>query len=137
VFSIVDELVVILQSMFGTFEGNGKDGPLANGMGTKNVNDEDSGADLIGLQKVCQPLYPSAHSTKLATIMLLMNIYTIHKVNNKFVNELLSLLHKYLCPFPFKYVSCKNFNKEGRPQLPHYPCMSKWLHFVSGGCMQT
>jgi len=74
----VDELVTIPESMFGTFEGNGKDGPLANGMGTTNVNDEDSGVDLVGLQKTCQPLYPSACSTKLATTMLLMNIYTIH-----------------------------------------------------------
>ncbi len=74
----VDELVTIPKSMFGTFEGNGKDGPLANGMGTTNVNDEDSGVDLVGLQKTCQPLYPSACSTKLATTMLLMNIYTIH-----------------------------------------------------------
>jgi len=26
-----------------------KDGPPTNGMGTTNVNDEDSGADLVGL----------------------------------------------------------------------------------------
>ncbi len=48
-FSIVDELVAIPESMLGTFEGNAKDGPPANGMGTINVNDEDSGVDLVGL----------------------------------------------------------------------------------------
>jgi hypothetical protein len=48
-FSIVDELVAIPESKLGTFEGNAKDGPPANGMGTINVNDEDSGVDLVGL----------------------------------------------------------------------------------------
>jgi len=49
VFSIVDELATIPKSMPRTFEGNVKDGPPANGMGTTNVNDEDSGADPVGL----------------------------------------------------------------------------------------
>jgi hypothetical protein len=49
VFSIVDELATIPKSIPGTFEGNAKDGPPTNGMGTTNVNDEDSGADLVGL----------------------------------------------------------------------------------------
>ncbi len=75
-----------------------EDGPPANGMGTTNVNDEDSGANLARMQKACQLLYPSAHSTKLTATMLLMNICTVHGVNNKFVDELLSLLHKYLLP---------------------------------------
>ncbi len=48
-FSIVDELATIPESMPWTFEGNAKDGPPTNGMGTTNVNDEDSGADLVGL----------------------------------------------------------------------------------------
>jgi len=48
-FSIVDELAAIPESMHGTFESNAKDGPPANGMGTTNVNDEDSGVDLVGL----------------------------------------------------------------------------------------
>jgi hypothetical protein len=48
-FSIVDELVAIPKSMLGTFEGNAKDGPPTNGMGTTNANDEDSRVDLVGL----------------------------------------------------------------------------------------
>jgi hypothetical protein len=98
VFSILEELVTILESMFGTFEGNGEDGSLAKGTETTNVNDEDSGANLARLQKACQPLYLGFHSTKLTATMLLMNIYTIHGVSNKFVDELLYLLHKYLHP---------------------------------------
>jgi hypothetical protein len=49
VFSIVDELATIPESMLGTFEGNVEDGPPTNGMGTTNVNDEDNGVDLVGL----------------------------------------------------------------------------------------
>ncbi len=48
----MDELVATPENMFGTFEGNGKDGTLANGMGTTNVNDEDNGVDLARLQKI-------------------------------------------------------------------------------------
>lgn len=62
------------------------------------MNDEDCGENLARLKEACQPLYPCAHSTKLADTMLLMNIRTIHGVNNKFVDELLSLLHKHLLP---------------------------------------
>jgi hypothetical protein len=49
VFSIVDELAAIPKNIPRTFEGNAKDGPPTNGMGTTNVNDEDSGVDLVGL----------------------------------------------------------------------------------------
>ncbi len=97
-FSIVDELVAVPKNMPRTFEGNAEDGPPTNGMGTTNVNDEDNGVDLVGLQKACQPLYPSAHSTKLTTTMLLMNICIVHGISNKFVDELLSFMHKYLLP---------------------------------------
>ncbi len=49
VFSIVDELAAIPESMPGTFEGNVEDGPPTNWMGITNVNDEDSGANMVGL----------------------------------------------------------------------------------------
>ena len=42
------------------------------------------------------PLFVGASVTKLATIMLLMTICTIHGINNKFMDELLYLLHKYI-----------------------------------------
>jgi hypothetical protein len=43
-------------------------------------------------------LYLGAQSTKLIATMLLMNICIVHGVSNKFVDELLSFLHKYLLP---------------------------------------
>jgi hypothetical protein len=77
----MDELAIIPKSMPTTCEGNAKNGPPANGMGITNVNDEDSGANLVGLQKACQLLYLGTHSTKLATTMLLMNICIVYGVN--------------------------------------------------------
>ncbi len=94
----MDELVTILKSLLGSFESDAEDGPPTNVMGNIDVNDEDCRANLARLKEACQPLYPCAHSTKLADTMLLMNICTIHGVNNKFVDELLSLLHKHLLP---------------------------------------
>jgi hypothetical protein len=45
----VFSIAVVPESMPRTFEGNAEDGPLANGMGRTNVNDEDNGAYLVGL----------------------------------------------------------------------------------------
>jgi hypothetical protein len=50
------------------------------------------------LKEACKSLYPKAWSTKLAATMLLMNICIVHGVNNKFIDELLLLLHKFLLP---------------------------------------
>ncbi len=60
--------------------------------------EEDNGVDVARLQEACQPLYLGSHSMKLVATMLLMNICTIHGVGNKFVDELLALLHKHLLP---------------------------------------
>ncbi len=94
----MDELATILKRMLGSFQNNAEDGPPIDVMGNINVNDEDCGVNLAGVQEACQPLYLGAHSTKPDDIMLLMNICTIHGVNNKFVDELLSRLHKHLFP---------------------------------------
>lgn len=59
-------------------------------------NDEDNGTNLNGLQEASKPLSQGVHSTTLAATMLFMNICTIDGVSNKFVDELLSFLHKYL-----------------------------------------
>lgn len=48
----------------------------------------------------CHPLYAGASVTKLAATMLIMTICTMHGVSNKFVDELLCLLHKYILPVP-------------------------------------
>jgi len=97
VVSIMDELVAVLESLLGTFEGNADDEPLTTTMETQDI-EGDFGVGVVGLQKACQPLYLSSHSTKLVATMLLMNICTIHGVNNKFAAELLALLHKHLLP---------------------------------------
>ncbi len=94
----MDELARFLKSMLGSFLSNVRNEPPIDVMGNINVNDEDCGANIARLQEACQPLYLGTHSTKLANIMLLRNICTIHGVNNKFMDELLSLLHKHLFP---------------------------------------
>ena len=48
----------------------------------------------------CQPLFARSSVTKLTSTMLIMTIHRIHEINNKFVNELLYLLHKYILPQP-------------------------------------
>jgi hypothetical protein len=98
IFLIVDEFLTIPKNMPRNFESNAKDGPLVDAMGNINVNDEDGGADLVGLQEACQPLYPCTHSTKLDVITLSMNICIVHGINNKFMDELLSFLHEHLFP---------------------------------------
>jgi hypothetical protein len=50
------------------------------------------------LREACESLYKGAQSTKLAATMLLMNVCQVHGVSNKFVNELLALLHLHLLP---------------------------------------
>jgi hypothetical protein len=61
-FETMDELLVVPKSMPNFFENNAKDGPPVDAMGNIDVNDDDVGTNLIGLQEVCQPLYPCTHS---------------------------------------------------------------------------
>jgi hypothetical protein len=49
IFLIMDELLVVLESMPRNFESNAKDGPPIDAMGNIDVNDEDNGAYLVGL----------------------------------------------------------------------------------------
>jgi len=53
--------------------------------------------EVNALPEACQPLYCGAQSSMLAATMLLMNVCQVH-VSNKFVDKLLSLLHKHLFP---------------------------------------
>ena len=48
----------------------------------------------------CHPLFAGSSVTKLAATILIITICTMHGVNNKFVDELLYLLHKYILPQP-------------------------------------
>jgi hypothetical protein len=49
-------------------------------------------------EKHDKPLHKGAKSSMLATTLLLMNVCMVHGVSNKFVDELLALLHKHLLP---------------------------------------
>ncbi len=53
IFLIMDELLVVPESMPRIFLSNAKDGPPVDAMGNIDVNDEDNGAELVGLQKAC------------------------------------------------------------------------------------
>jgi hypothetical protein len=50
------------------------------------------------VREACQPLYKGAKSLMLAATLFLMNVCMVHGVSNKFVDELLALLHKHLLP---------------------------------------
>ena len=56
--------------------------------------------DLTDVLLLWHPLYVGASVTKLAATILIMTICTMYGVNNKFVDELLYLLHKYILPRP-------------------------------------
>ena len=56
--------------------------------------------NLTDVLLLCHALYAGASVTKLTSTMLIKTICTMHGVNNKFVDELLYLLHKYILPRP-------------------------------------
>jgi hypothetical protein len=53
VFSIVDELASILESLPSMFEGNANNEPTLNTMEMPIENDEAIGVEIVGLQKTC------------------------------------------------------------------------------------
>ncbi len=69
--------------------GNNDEGLVAN-------DHDDVASEAQHLQEACQPLYKGAKSSMLAATLLLMNVCMVHGVSNKFVDELLALLHKHL-----------------------------------------
>ena len=60
------------------------------------------------MEEAFQELYNSSRCTKLATTILLMNLCTVHKVNNNCANELFTLLHGHI--LPEKNSLSKNFH---------------------------
>jgi hypothetical protein len=56
--------------------------------------------DQVALEDVKKELYVGAKCTKLVTIIFFMNLCTIHKVNNKFVDEFFALLQHHFLPKP-------------------------------------
>lgn len=130
VFEIVDELTTQLESMPSTYEGK-----AVNEQEEANetyLEHEDNNEHLVGLQDACQLLYLGAHSSKLVSTMLFMNVCTLHGVNNKCVDELLSLLHKYLLPLG----NCLPTNMYHAMALTHKVGFNyKLIHVCQNGCV--
>ncbi len=53
---------------------------------------------VFDLSEACCPLYTRARCSKLSATLILMNICTTHGCSNKFLDELLSILHKFILP---------------------------------------
>jgi hypothetical protein len=94
--------------------------------------DEDNDDHLVALGDACQLLYLGAWPTKLVATMLLMNVCIVHGVNNKFVDELLSLLHKYLLLLD----NCLHANMYHAKTLMHKVRFNyKVIHACPNGCV--
>jgi hypothetical protein len=101
-FSIMEQLVAILESMPERSDlPLDDDGAEANNLEQHEapIADQDDFSDEANaLCEACESLYIGAQSTKLASTMLLMNVCQVHGVSNKFVDEILALLHLHLLP---------------------------------------
>jgi len=53
---------------------------------------------VLDLNEAYCPLYTGARCSKLSATLILLNIYTTHGCSNKFLDELLSHLHKFILP---------------------------------------
>jgi len=86
------------------------------------------------LWEACQPLYPGAKSTKLASTLLLMNICTVHSILNKFMDQLLALLHEHLLPLdnilPSSMYAAKSLTSKVGLDYKH-------IHACVNGCICT
>jgi hypothetical protein len=96
------------------------------------ANDDDISIEANYLREACQPLYNGARCTKLASILLLMNVCTIHGVSNKFMDDLLALLHKHLLPkdnlLPLSMYATKNLTRKVGLDYKH-------IHACVNGCI--
>jgi hypothetical protein len=101
-FSIMEQLAAIPESMPEQSDlPLDDDGAEANNLKhpkAPTVDQDDFSDEANALREACESLYTGAQSTKLAATMLLMNVCQVHGVSNKFVNELLALLHLHMLP---------------------------------------
>ncbi len=93
------------------------------------VNDHDVASEAQHLREACQPLYKGAKSSMLVATLLLMNVCMVHGVSNKFVDELLALLHKHLLPLdnclpPTMYAAKTLTNKVGLNYTNIHACVN-------------
>jgi hypothetical protein len=73
--------------------------------------------------------------------MLMMKDFIVHGVNNKCVDELLLLLHKYILPLdnclPINMFHVKFLTLKGRTKLQSNSCMHKWVCIVLRGVCKS
>jgi hypothetical protein len=84
---------------------------------TKNAKmEEDPSFDPDALEEAMKGLYAGEKCTKLVATILLMNLCTVHRMSNCFVDELLTILHYHLFPedncLPEKYYSPRSLIKK-------------------------
>ena len=70
--------------------------------------DDDTYFDPSDMEEAIQELFSGLKCTKLAATILLMNLCTMHRVSNNFVEELFTLLHSHI--LPSKNCLSKNFH---------------------------
>jgi hypothetical protein len=118
VCDVMEELAAVPESMTGQDEGNVEGNIGDNHEGFAADPDEYIFSEGQYLREACQPLYSGARSSMLTATLLLMNVCKAHGVSNKFVHELLALLHKHLLPLdnclpPTMYVAKTLTSKVG------------------------
>jgi hypothetical protein len=62
----------------------------------KGEDGDTANFDLHALDNAVYGLYMGAKSSKLATTILLLNLYSVHGVSNCFIDELFSILHGHI-----------------------------------------
>jgi hypothetical protein len=88
--------------------------------------------DEWALPKTILPFYHGIKTSKLVTMLLLVTTCTTHKVSNKFVDELLSLLCHTILPQPNTLP--KNFH-ETKSMIKKLGLSYERLHAYPKGCV--
>ncbi len=98
----MEQLVAILESMFEQsnlpLDDDGAEANNPKQPEAPTADQDDFSDEANALHEACESLYTGVQNTKLTTTMLLMNLCQVHGVSNKFVDELLALLHLHLLP---------------------------------------
>jgi hypothetical protein len=103
VFKIVDGLQQ--EANEGDRDGDGKfpfDNEGQQPLGDTSFDDvqQEHNFDIVALEDAMEELYVGSKCTKLATIILFMNLCMVHKVTNRCADELFTLLQHHLLPEP-------------------------------------
>ena len=112
---------------------------LTNNDNDKDVRgqDESDGFDPALLEEAIQELYDGSRSMMLEAMILVINLCTIHGINNKFVDELFIILYCYLLPkgntLPRNHYVARTLNiKLGLAYNTIYACENYCILFRGG-----